>query len=188
MARAGLADAVGVDPTRRRAGVMNLFTYGRSVTHTMQTMKNVDNAFEAWWTPYQAKIGSDPLMKFFNSQRNALLKEGELVTVNSTFIKHLDGAMIAAINQHAPPGTVGTLFGDQLGGNGWEVAMPDGSTQKVYFALPADFGVESTLHFPDPPAVHDGKPVVDTSIGNVGGLFIDSLSKIVDEFIERFGF
>jgi len=62
MARAGLADAVGGDPTRRRAGVMNLFSYGRSVTHAIQTMKNVDPAFEAWWAPYQAKLGLDPLV------------------------------------------------------------------------------------------------------------------------------
>ena len=82
MARSGLADAVGPDPRRRRPGLMNLFTYGRSVTMTIQTMKNTDPAFEAWWTPYQVSMAADPLMRFFNTTRTNILHEGELATTN----------------------------------------------------------------------------------------------------------
>ncbi len=57
---------------------MNLFTYGRSVTFTMQTMKSVDPSFADWWEPYQERFRNDPLMRFFNQARTDVLKEGEL--------------------------------------------------------------------------------------------------------------
>jgi hypothetical protein len=42
MAETGLADATSDDPSRRRPGLMNLFTYGRSVTMAIQTMGSAD--------------------------------------------------------------------------------------------------------------------------------------------------
>ena len=48
MAERGLADALGQDPTRRRAGVMNLFTYGRSVTLAIQGSSSSEPAFAKW--------------------------------------------------------------------------------------------------------------------------------------------
>src|SRR5712691_11039910 len=86
MAKAGLADATGMDPRRRRAGLMNLFTYGRSVTFVIQTMKNTDPGFEDWWKPYQATMQSDPLMKYFNTARTDVLHEGQLSAHTSTII------------------------------------------------------------------------------------------------------
>ena len=90
------------------------------------------------------------------------------------------------LSKVAPPNTVSTFFGDQLGGNGWEVRMPDGSTEKVYFDLPPGSDVESALTFPESPDQHDGEPITDTSIANFGRLYLAALTKIVDEFVERF--
>jgi hypothetical protein len=60
LARLGLADAVGPDARRHRPGLMNLITYGRSVTATIQTIKNTDPDFEQWWAPYQTMMANDP--------------------------------------------------------------------------------------------------------------------------------
>ncbi len=190
MAVAGLGDAIGPDPERRRPGLMNLFTYGRSVTMAIQTMKHADPAFEAWWKPYQDLMQRDPLMRYFNKTRTDILHEGELATANYTIVGAEGSVDIAALarelSKHAPPNTVATFFGDQLGGNGWQVRMPDGSTEKVYFELPADVDVESGLRLDNPPQEHKSEPITDTSIANLGGLYIAMLTEIVDAFIARF--
>jgi hypothetical protein len=190
MAQAGLADAIGPDPRRRRPGLMNLFTYGRSVTLTMQTMKSVDPSFEEWWQPYQEKMANDPLMKYFNKSRTDILHEGELPTVNYTVIGQEGfvnlGEITQELNRHAPPNTVGTFLGDQLGGNGWQVRMADGSIQHVYFELPEGLDIESGLQLPNPPKEHDDEPITDTSIANLGRLYVETLTEIADKFIARF--
>ena len=190
MARAGLADATGPDPRRRRPGLMNLFTYGRSVTLTIQTMKNTDPAFAAWWEPYQERMKADPLMQFFNKTRTEVLHEGELTTGSHTVVgAHgpVDmGELARELQKHAPPNAESTFLGDALGGNGWEVRMPDGSLAKVYFELPEGVDVESSLTLADPPDQHDGQRITDASIGNLGRLYIAALTGIVDDFVTRF--
>ncbi len=192
MAETGVMDATGRDPRRRRAGLMNLFTYGRSVTLAIQTMKHVDPEFENWWKPYQAAMASDSLMKYFNSARTNVIHEGQLsahtVTVIGAHGPVDIGSLIQELNKHAPPNTIRTFFGEnRTGGDGWEVQMPDGSVQKVYFDLPATFDVKSELQLPDPPTEHDGQLIADTSITNLGALYLSTLRRIVGEFETRFG-
>lgn len=192
MAEAGLADAAGRDPRRRRAGLMNLFTYGRSVTFAIQTMKHTDPAFEDWWKLYQERMKSDPLMNYFNTARTDVLHEGQLSAHTSTVIGANGpvniGALVREINKHAPPNTVGTFFGEgSTGGNGWNVRMPDGSIQKVYFDIPDNPHVKSELLLPNPPTEHEGQPITDTSIANLGQLYIATLKRIVNEFEVEFG-
>lgn len=191
MARSGLSDYTSGDPRKRRAGLMNLCTYGRSVTLTMQTMRNTDPDFDAWWEPFQDQMRRDPLMSFFNDLRTKVLHEGELSTSTYTVIGAegpVDlGALVTELNQHAPPNTVATFFGEgSTGGNGWEVRMPDESTKKVYFQLPESSGIESGLYFQDPPTHHYGTPITDTSIPHLGRLYLETLSEMVEEFIRRF--
>lgn len=186
MASDGLAAATGTDPRQRRAGLMNMFTYGRSVTLAMQRMKSVDPAFDAWWKPYQDRMAKDPLMKYFNERRVDVIHAGELATTSYTRIGYLDDAILRELNEHAPPNTVSTFFGDQYGGNGWEVQLPDGTTEKVYFDLPGDVDVESGLSLPDPPSEHGGSPISDSSISNLGSLYVEALRTMVEEFEGRF--
>jgi hypothetical protein len=132
----------------------------------MQTMKSVDDGFAAWWNPHQKWLARDPLMQFFKQPPDAdPLHEGELPTTSYTIIGGDQAVDIMAVvnelNKHAPPNTVGTFFGDPLGGNGWEVKMPDGSIEKVYFELPTAAGIESGLQLPDPPLEHARRPIAD---------------------------
>jgi hypothetical protein len=191
MAEAGLAGAISRDPRRRRPGLMNLFTYGRSVTMAIQTMKHTDPAFTEWWAPYQANMSKDPLMKYFNTERTNVLHEGQLTATASTVIGGQGpmniGALIRELSKHAPPNTVGTFFGEgRTGGNGWQVRMPDGSIENVYFDLPDSIDVKSELQLPNPPTEHNGQPITDTSIANLGTLYIQTLRQIVDDFEARF--
>lgn len=191
MAERGLANAVGQDPTRRRAGVMNLFTYGRSVTLAIQGISSAEPAFVEWWKPYQDWMAADPLMKYFNDTRVAIVHRGELATSTSMVIGGSGpvdlGAVMREIHRHAPPNTIATFLGEgSTGGNGWEVRMPDGSVEKVYFSLPESVDVRSALHLHDPPTEHDGQPISDTSIANLGKIYLTTLRQIVGEFKARF--
>jgi hypothetical protein len=156
----------------------------------IQTMKHLDPGFEDWWKPYQDKMAVDPLMRYFNQTRTDILHEGELQTTNYTVVGRRGpvdiGQLMRELNQHAPPNTIGTFLGDQYGGNGWEVRMPDGTTEKVYFQLPAELDIESGLQLPNPPTEHYGQPITDTSLANVGHLYVTTLAAVVDEFVARF--
>jgi hypothetical protein len=191
MAERGLADALGQDPTRRRAGVMNLFTYGRSVTLAIQGISSSEPAFAKWWKPYQDWMAGDPLMKFFNDTRVAIVHRGELATSTSMVIGGSEpvdlGAVMREVNRHAPPNTIGTFLGEgSTGGHGWEVRMPDGSVEKVYFSIPGSVDIRSALHLADPPTEHDGQPISDTSIANLGAIYLAALRRVVGEFKARF--
>jgi hypothetical protein len=59
---------------------------------------------------------------------------------------------------------------------------------KVYFELPDDLDVRSGLEFKDPPAEHDGQPITDASVGTIGRLYIDTLTRIVGEFRQRYSY
>jgi hypothetical protein len=190
MAREGLADATGADPKKRRAGLMNMLTYGRSVTFAMQKMKSVDPSFDAWWKPYQERMADDPLMKDFNRRRVDVVHAGDLYTTNRMVFGSKGplnmGAVLQELRQHAPPNTIATFFGDEHGGTGWEVQLPDGTTEKVYFQLPDEVDIVHEYRLPDPPIEHDGQPIEDTSLANLGRLYLGMLATIVDAFAARF--
>jgi hypothetical protein len=172
---------------------MNLFTYGRSVTLVMQTMKNTDPEFTAWYAPHKKWLANDPLMTYFNKTRTDILHGGELDTPNFTRFGGKTGQPVDMgrvkryLDAHAPPNTIGTFLGDTLGGDGWIVQQPDGSTARVYFQLPDDVDIRSGLMLKDPPSQHDGHTITDTSIANLGRIYIEALDRLVTEFADRFG-
>jgi hypothetical protein len=137
MTEAGYADAISPDPRRRRPGLMNLFTYGRSVTMAMLTMKRLDDRFAEWWAPFQAKMTNDPLMSYFNTKRTDVVHEEDLQVSTSTYISHLDSGMIEELNRHAPPGTIGTFFGEgTTGGMGGKSRCQTEAPRRCTFRSP----------------------------------------------------
>ncbi len=186
MAEVGFAEATGKDPRKRRAGLMNLCTYGQAVLATIQTMRNTDPNFQAWWEAKSNEIGADPLMSHFKYLREKVGHEGSLETTNRTIVgAHgpVDmGALWRELRKHAPPGTTRIFLGDEIGGDGYEVA----GVGKVYFTLPDSFDVKSTLELPDLPVQHDGQTITDASIANLGTLYLDSLRTLVSEFVGKF--
>src|SRR3954452_21938300 len=69
---------------------------------------------------------------------------------------------------------------------GWEVELPDGSTDKYYVALPGDLQVTTTLHFDRPPITHAGQPLEDTSIEALAQHYVDYLRRLVHEATATF--
>ncbi len=76
-AREGL-EFIKSDPKRRRFGLRNLATFGRSVTFVIQTLSSCEPGFEKWYLPKQEKMKVDPLLKYFLEMRNEILKQGSM--------------------------------------------------------------------------------------------------------------
>jgi hypothetical protein len=76
--------------------------------------------------------------------------------------------------------------GDKVGGSGWHVELPDGSSTRYYVQLPPTVDVQWTLHLPDSPREHRGQPLHDTSIQSLAQLYIAYLEELVSEARAKF--
>ncbi len=132
----GLKALGSANPQERMAGLRNLVVFGRSVTFVLQNLRSTEPDFDSWYEKYISEMKADPLMAFFNNLRSVILKEGELrIHTSMTF----SGNPYEVIKRYPPPpGAKGFFIGDQIGGSGWEVELPDGSVAKYYVAIPSD--------------------------------------------------
>jgi hypothetical protein len=159
-AKLGLRLLGSANPHERMAGLRNLVVFGRAVTNVLQNLRSTEPTFDSWYERYKSEMEADPLMKFFYKLRSKILKEGELRTHSSmTF----SGNPYEIIKRYpAPPGAKGFFIGDQLGGSGWEVELPDGSVAKYYVAIPSDlpnFDLTMRVHLSEAPEQFHGTPV-----------------------------
>lgn len=193
-ARRGLADYVGPDFNRKVSGLHNLVVFGRSVTHVLQTLRRVDRArFDAWWDPHVVEIKKEPLMAYFNTLRNAILKEGGPQVGSATFaIEHFSMGDLRPEDKVPPAGGVsaGFFVGDHLGGAGWEITMPDGTVEKYYVALPETASIRPTRvvlrDFEEPPKTFRGQPIPDDSLETLCRLYVDYLTELVEDAAREF--
>src|SRR5438094_483482 len=146
----GLADLASGDPNRRVAGLHNLVVFGRAVTNVLQNLRSSEPDFDAWYGPHRAEMEADPLLKYLYELRTEILKKGILPIGTSMYIHQLRIPEDMARLGPPPPNARGFFIGDNLGGSGWEVELPDGRTEKYYAELPADIGV-ATMHLPIAP-------------------------------------
>jgi len=179
-AKHGYDDLVSSDRTRRFTGLRNLIVFGRSVTFVLQNLKSVagEQEFNNWYEPKQEEMKQDPLLKYFVTARNEILKQGKLNVATSAQIHSFS---TADMHKFGPPpsGAKGFFIGDQSGGTGWEVELPDGSIEKYYVDLPTSIG-EVKQHFADIPEANSpelkGKPVEELC-----RLYLTRLETLVDE-------
>lgn len=174
----GLRDLIEGSPERKLSGLRNLVVFGRAITNVLQGLRSIEPDFDAWYRKYIDEMDSDPLMKYFYNLRSLILKEGILETSVHARIKKLELPYDMSLFGSPPPFAKGFFIGDQLGGTGWEVELPNGSRMKYYVELPSDIGSVS-LHFPDPPNHHLGKDITNNSIEELSSLYIDYLRKMV---------
>jgi hypothetical protein len=181
-ANRGLADLRDADPAVHAMGIYNVAVFGRSVTLVLQKMSSVEPGFDEWYAPYRTAMAADELMRYFIGLRNEILKEGPPSSMGgSTYIEHLDGSEITAMMANPPPGAKGFFMGDALGGSGWEIELPDGSTAKYYMRLPDTMRVTVSVLLPDPPGEHAGKVLElhERSIAALCRLYVDYLERVV---------
>jgi hypothetical protein len=177
IAKLGLTDVLERKPERRLGGLRNLIVFGRAVTNVLQNLRPIWPEFDSWYQPYVAEMRADPLLRYFYKLRSEILKEGRLTTSSSLKI-----ASFASQDMHRlgppPTGARGFFIGDQAGGSGWEVELPDGTLEKLYIDLPGVIS-SSEIHLPDAPREHRGEIIRDTRIETLATLYYEYLSMMV---------
>jgi len=184
-AEQGLEDLIKGPSERELSGLRNLIVFGRAVTNILQNLRSTEPDFDTWYKRYREEMGNDPLMKYFYELRSKTLKEGLLETSTHTYIRQLRIPEDLARFGPPPPNAGGFFIGDNLGGSGWKIQLPDGSIEKYYVELPSDIGSVS-LHFPDAPKYHLGQEINNTSSPNLAKLYIDYLYQLVIAAKEKF--
>jgi hypothetical protein len=148
-AKRGLSDFLGNDHTRRRVGLQNALVFGRSVTLVLQNLSSAAEGFSEWYEPERAAMKESAAMRYLVELRNEILKVGKL---NTGVVAVGSFSSEDTKRWGRPPaGTVGSFVGDQTGGSGWEVELPDGERVKYYVALPDDSNMSVYLEFSDLP-------------------------------------
>jgi hypothetical protein len=179
----------GSSESRKTAGLWNVLNWGRSVSIVLQHIRTFEPvAFDEWYAPKEAEMRADSNFQYLKELRNQVTKEGAPVpTTGSMYIESATGADLMPQGP-APAGTVGTFVGDNLGGSGWVVRLPDGTEDKVYASLPLPQGVRATLwaNFASPTVEKRLDPPTER-VDHVLRDYLDYLGRLVAEASERFG-
>lgn len=187
-ARLGLRDVIHGGPERRLAGLRNLVVFGRAVTNVLQNLRGPEPAFESWYQPYVTEMRDDPLLRYFYVLRSEILKEGKLKTGSMLHIKRFEFPKDMQRLGSPPPGAGAFFMGDQAGGTGWEIKLPNGEIEKFYVDIPGDIGT-SEVQLADAPKTHKGLAIPDPRIETLARLYFDYLTGMVDDarstFAER---
>lgn len=171
-------------PNRRRPALRNFVVFSRAITNILQRLRSVVSDFDNWYQPYQKEMANDKTMKAFYKLRSEILKEGKLCTTSASFANILTPQIL---EQQAPPpkGAKAFFMGDENGGDGWEVKLPDGTVVKYYVKLPSQIG-GSFLYFQNGPgSPNDGGP--GEPINDLAQYYYDYLEKMLLDAERKFG-
>jgi hypothetical protein len=176
-AKLGLSDLLDPSKIRWRVGLRNLIVFGRSVTFVLQNLRGIQSIdFDRWYSPHQASMKADSLMRYFVDARNELEKQGKLSVVTNTYIKYLSHEEMQKLGP-PPAGARNFFIGDEVGGCGWEFELADGRTAKYYVDLPTSIGEvkQEFTNFPIPDtAEFAGKTVEDLCV-----MYLQKLEELV---------
>ena len=181
----GMRNIQAADPTQRIPGLHNVIVFGRAVTIALQRLRNIVNGFDEWWATQIPD--KDPLLKYISDSRNAILKEAVLPTTSSSvYIEHFSGNPMQMVTGTPPAGATSVFVGDNVGGSGWIVRLPDGTEQKFYGELSPLFQGTVTAHLPAAPTEFLGEPLPDNTIEGVAKSYVAWLESVVAEAEHRF--
>ncbi|MFT5581543.1 MAG: hypothetical protein ACI9G9_000794 [Psychromonas sp.] len=183
-AKFGLDDLQNGPTERKSAGLTNLTVWGRAVTNVLQNLKSIESGFTEWYLIHQTVMTEDPLMKYFYKRRSIHLKQGDL---NVARVARNVNFNSQEIFQRFPPplNNKGFFMGDENGGSGWIIELPDGKEEKLYIELPEDVG-STSIEFIDAPELHMGIPITNKSVENLSVLYYNYLENLVDEAYKEF--
>lgn len=184
-AELGLADVIARDPERFRIGLKNVITFGRSITFVLQNLRTPlkPGEFDEWYAPHQAVMKNSPLMRHFTNLRNEIEKQGKLnigLAIKNLSISSTDMAKF----EPRPPGASSFFIGDQIGGSGWIVEHPNGSSDKYYVSLPKSMGSVEVM-FADNRA-SSAPELKDVSAQELCQRYIRAMRTVVELARERF--
>lgn len=128
----------------------------------------------------------DPLLRYFYKMRSETLKLGGPDIASSTHIAYLNTADLEPLMAAPPAGAESFFIGDNRGGSGWLVRLPDGSIEKHYVTLPPAVGVHTALLLPNPPTEHLGVPITEASAAVLARMYFRYIENLVAEAAVEF--
>jgi hypothetical protein len=180
-AEAGYRTLAYGSPKDKVSGLMNLVVFGRSVTNVLQNLRATEPKFDTWYKPYVDEMAKNELFKYFYDLRSSILKEGRLRVSTAVHINQLSFPEDMARLPKPPPflKVKGFFIGDNLGGSGYEILLPDGSIEKYYIELPDEIGrAELILH--DAPGVV-GDDLFSSSAVELSRNYLGYIGKMVKD-------
>ncbi len=185
LTKLALKEMKAKDPERQFSAHHNVIVWGRSITFALQKLKTNISDFDNWYKPYVLEMSSDPLLKFFKNSRNELEKEAKSPISNKVHIKNFNTKRDIHRLNKPDAETDGFFMGDQLGGSGWIIKLPDGSREKYYIDIPSEIGT-SSLVFVNSPAEHLGKDIRNKSTFELSEMYITYLESIVEDCKKKY--
>lgn len=187
-AERGLEDLSSDEISARLPGLHNVVVFGRAVTNVLQGLRSsVGEEFDRWYGPKQEEMRNDKLLQHFYKMRSEVLKEGVVRTRVGVQIDYLNTSELQPLMANPPEGATAFFIGDQLGGSGWTVELPDGTFTKFYVKLPEELRLQISFHLDKPIRRHLGRRPDDQSAAGLSRLYIDYLRNLVSEAEARFG-
>ena len=187
MVESALADVKGANPGKRMPGWSNVTVWGRSVTSALQRLRSAaaPGAFDKWYEPWRTEMANDPLMRWVYQERSNILKAAKQskLTVSGTFTVDTNKLPL----NNPPPGARNFILGDLFGGSGWEIELPDGTTEMHYVELPEGIMVDCKSHLPEAPKQHLGAVLPDNSMETVATAYVVYLRRLCASASEVFG-
>jgi len=177
---------------------------GRAITNIIQNLRGKAVGFDDWYQVKVQEMANDKLLRFFYQLRTASLKQGK-DGISSVSISPQPGAKITLAGgsgikveweqadgscvshfYSSPEGTTSQFIGDSEGGAGFIVTTADGRSIKKYVHIPTEVADINAL-FCDPPTVHRGEDLTDSSARALCILYITYLQELAHEASQRFG-
>jgi hypothetical protein len=125
-------------------GLFNLVVWGRAVTNVTHHLRTIArDEYNAWYSPHEAAMRVDPLMKFFYDLRTVMLKDGlgRPSSQTTVILGTETGAVIVGPRTHHYPDSPTEHRGKPL-----DSKMPVEEMAKLYLAWLRDF-VNAADHF-----------------------------------------
>lgn len=183
-----LEDIRSGDPGRKMPGWSNVPVWGRAVTTTLQKLRSAapPGEFDEWYEPWRAEMEGDPLLRWIYMERNRVLKEGVDSSISASGkISDFDVDRDVPWATR-PPGAKSFFVGDPLGGSGWLIELPDGTTEKYYVALRDSAQVTMRTDLAAAPDEHLGKKLPDRGMVGIATAYVAYLRKMYASAMKRF--
>ena len=164
------------DPRRVLAGMKAMVTSGRRVTFVLQKLRSIEPGFDGWYMPIQDGMKADPLMRYFNTLRSTIEKEGLPNGCRAMLDLIRDGEIVVSAE---------VAFGEDPRGV-WISGRATTTTEVKEFGPEYERRLRD-ICLPNPPAEHLGLALADPRIDVLGRLFLDYLAaRVVEPAIARF--
>lgn len=159
----------------------------RSIWNILNNMDKSDAGIATWFRRLSDTAKQDPLLNYFTVERSLFLKEG-VDTIKGVRLHARPGARAEVgpegftfrwttpvkgpqeVRVPRPANVRSSFMGDQSGGMGYFIELPDGTLEKRYVQVPPECA-QVTLFYPHAPLVHLGRQLYTREADVLIGLF-----------------